>query len=283
MKTFKQFLAEDMPILQGGGRAPGYDYSRRIQVPRNIGKIGPYTVWHHEEHPEASEEAVSVHYKDKQIGVVPLAHAGTFQGKRLVQSSNPSFDTAHRGKKAKVRNLVPKVYGMIADKVAALESGDYQTDGSKSVWKRLSKMRPIRIRNVGGSTSVSHHTHKEHPKLKMEGGTFKDYSYSYRSALNAAKESNERPRSQKARRALDRNIGYLKNRLADGGIDTNKLRRMTELRHFPHPRTFGKTTDKINSQQRYNPEKHDSVVYSDAQGDAFTLVATPRGKGKKKK
>jgi hypothetical protein len=226
---------------------------------------------------------VSVHYKDKQIGVVPLAHAGTFQGKRLVQSSNPSFDTAHRGKKAKVRNLVPKVYGMIADKVAALESGDYQTDGSKSVWKRLSKMRPIRIRNIGGSSSVSHHTHKEHPKLKMEGGTFKDYSYSYRSALNAAKESNERPRSQKARRALDRNIGYLKNRLADGGMDWSKLRRMSELRHFPHPRTFAKTTSKINSQQRYSPEKHDSVVYSDAQGDAFTLVATPRGKGKKKK
>jgi len=279
MKTFKQFLAEDMPILQDYGRAPGYDFSRKISSPRNIGKIGPYSVWHHEEHPEAGD-AVSVHYKDKQIGVVPLAWAGTFQGKRLVQSVNPSFDRNHRGKKAKVKNLVPKVYAMIADKIGALESGDQQTHGSKSVWNRLSKMRPIRIRNIGASTSISHYTHTEHSKLKIEGEYFKDYSHSYKNAVAAAKKLKEKP-STRAREGLQKQLGYLKDKLYDGGIDRTQLRRMSQLQHFPHPRTFTKTTTKINAKQRYNPEKHDPVVYNETDGDVFTLVAMPRGKRKK--
>jgi len=283
MKTFKQFLAEDMPILQDYGRAPGYDFSRKVQLPRNIGKIGPYTVWHHEDnHPETNSEAVSVHYKDRQIGVLPLVWAGTFRGKRLVQASNPSFDRDHRSKKARVKNLVPKVYAMIADKVSAIESGDQQTHGSKSVWNRLSKMRPIRIRNIGGSTSVSHHTHTEHSKLKIEGGDFKDYSRSYKNAVTAAKKLKERP-STRAREGLQKQLGYLKNRLYDGGIDRTQLRRMSQLQHFPHPRTFTKTTTKINAKQRYNPEKHDPVVYNETDGDVFTLVAMPRGKVKRKK
>ena len=282
MKTFKQFLAEDMPILQDYGRAPGYDFSRKIYSPRNVGKLGPYTVWHHEEHPETNSEAVSVHYKDKQIGVVPLVYAGTFHGRRLVQASNPSFDRNHRSKKAKVKNLVPKVYGIIADKIAALESGDQHTHGSKSVWNRLSKMRPIRIRNIGGSTSISHHTHREHSKLKLDGTDFTDYSYSFKNAVAAAKKLKENP-STRNRKGLQSKLGYLKNRLYDGGIDRSQLRRMTQLQHFPHPRTFAKTTTKINAQQRYNPEKHDPVVYNETEGDVFTLVAMPRGKVKRKK
>lgn len=280
MKTFKQFLAEDMPILQDYGRAPGYDYSKKIQVPRHIGRIGPYTVWHHEVHPESDSEAVSVHHGNKQIGVVPFQRVGKYRGKETIQPDNPSFDREHRGKKAKVRNLVPKVYSLMADNIAQMESGDYQTHGSRSVWKRLSKMRPVNVRgSYYGSRShdVTTYGHEDHPNFTMDSPDYSDYKRRHEYATRISKK----PRlSNLDKGNLDAALSRMTGALRVGGMNT---RRMTSLQHLPHPRQFKKNSLQINTSGRYNPEKHDALVYNPEEGDMFTLILPSRGKQRKKK
>ena len=154
MKSFKQYLLEAPEMALHSGRP---DYLSRLvpSVPgKLIGKIGSYSLIRpHEEHPlypDAFEKVYHLVHKKQIVGIFPVQRL--LGGRATI--FNPVIHKTHAGKNAKVKDLVPKVYGTLADKLKlTIESGDEQTRGSRSVWRRLAGIRPVHM-NYDGKVTV---------------------------------------------------------------------------------------------------------------------------------
>jgi len=267
----RRVLSEDMPVVDDDGRAPGFYHSTRPTTPEHLGNIGPYQVHHFEEHPDGEGEAVTVHHEGKQVGVFPIYHAGKRSGRKIVTVDTPSLHPDHRGKKARVRGLASQVYSMIADKFGGVISGSIQTPGSQSLWRNLSKMRKTAVVNDSRRKTMSTFGHKDHPNLKLNSDVASDYDYYHREARDST------PRSNSHVQMLQR----LRNRLTEGGADRRKVGKMKKLEDFPHPNTFKRTSVKIPTINKYDPAKHEKLVYDPDYGSDMRLLVL--GNKKKKK
>jgi len=147
MKSFKQYLLEAPEMIQTSRRYADYLSKVVPSVPgKLIGKIGSYSLIRpHEDHPLYPDEDETVYHlvhKKQIVGIFPVSHPRA----RRVTINSPSIHKTHAGEKARVKNLVPKVYGTLADKLGVtIESGEQQTRGSRSVWRRLAGIRPVHM------------------------------------------------------------------------------------------------------------------------------------------
>lgn len=155
MKSFKQYLLEAPEMAPYSGR-PEY-LSRLVpSVPgKVIGRVGSYSVIRpHEEHPlypDMFDDVYHLVHKKKIVGIFPVQRL--LLGRRAT-IYNPMIHKTHAGKNAKVKNLVPRVYGTLADKLKlTIKSGEEQTRGSRSVWRRLAGIRPVHM-NYDGKVTV---------------------------------------------------------------------------------------------------------------------------------
>ena len=266
MKSFKQFLKEDFPMMEPSSRHRGHTFTARIPdgPSTKLGRIGPYEVHHHHE-----IDQVSVQHKGKQVGVMDIANIG----KGRISIVMPEMHRKHSGKNALVRNLVPKVYSMIADKIAPVESGTVQTPGGRSIWRRTAKMRTVTVAMGTGfriPQSVKVHTHSKHPNLFMTAGNFEDYADEH-DALHGGEYAG---------------YGSFKNakeHLAVSGMHPKVLGRITKKEHLPHPNEFKKKTIKLSDIKKYNPAVHDSFVYGHPFQEDGNEDIVLRLDGKKKK
>jgi hypothetical protein len=73
----------------------------------------------------------------------------------------------------------------------------------------------------------------------------------------------------------------LRNKLIDGGADRRKVGKMKKLEDFPHPNTLKRTSVKIPTINKYDPAKHEKLVYDPDYGEDMRLLVL--GNKKKKK
>ena len=269
MLRFKQYLlAEDMPEYQDGGGAREHTVSPKIPRSKStkLGNIGPYEVHHHEDD-DLAGEIVSVRHGGKQVGQFDIRRDGR---KLPIRIDFPTMTAAHRGKKALVKNLVPKVYAMIADKIGTVESGEQQTKGGRSIWTRLSKMRPVKIGRsselASRSTSAEYFSHPNHPNLRLNLDQHADYE-----DIHSGIEDGW---------STVRNV---KTRLRELGMNKKVLARMKTAKDLPHPKDFKRKTINLSKMGNYNPRKHDDIVYGEPyQEAARDITLTVQGKKKRK-
>ena len=240
MKSFLQYITEDMPVetdlsLQTLGGRSSVSKTPRQSKSSLLGKIGPYEVHHHARSAKLGA-SISIRHKGVQVGEMGLSRANP----KYVEVVQPMVVGAHRGKNALVKNLVPKVYSMIADKIAPVQSGEMQTSRGRSLWRRLSSLRPLKIHSP---YSVRRYTHPNHPTLALYGEHFNDYSEAHADGYGIM-----------LRRA--------KRILAQHGMPKDSLAKMKKLEDLPHPDEFKKTLVNPRNINRYDPAKHDSFVYS---------------------
>lgn len=267
MKRFSEFLLE-FPMVEPSSRHRGHTFTSRIPdgPSTKLGNVGPYEVHHHHE-----IDQVSVQHQGKQVGVMDISRVG----RGRISINMPEMHRKHSGKNSLVRNLVPKVYSMIADKVAPIESGTHQTGGGRDIWRRVAAMKRVTVGTPAGSrapTSVRVHTHPNHPNLSMNAANFEDYA-SEHEALHGGEYAG---------------YGDFKNakeHLAVSGMHPKRLAAIKKKEHLPHPNEFKKKTIKLSDIKKYNPAVHDSFVYGhpfqeDGNED---IVLKLDGKKKKKK
>jgi len=178
---------------------------------------------------------------------------------------------AHRGKKALVKNLVPKVYAMIADKIGTVESGEQQTKGGRSIWTRLAKLRPVRIgisSKLGGSQTAEYFSHPEHPNLRLNVKQHGDYEGIYLEIEDGGGWST---------------VGEAKRKLRELGMNKKVQAQMKTVEDLPHPDDFERKTIDLSSMDNYNPREHDNIVYGEPYSDATRdITLTVHGKKKRK-
>lgn len=276
-------LDEDMPfVMDVGERRPRFDYSPKPNVPAILGKIGPYKVMHHPHHGEAESEAISIIHRDKQVGVVPIER---YKGR--ISPSYPMVAPGHSSKRARVKNLVPKVYAMIADKLGTVESGSEQTPGSRSVWARLARMRDVQIKGPKSKPKpIITYTHPDYARASVDASRFDYYSRRYRSMMSYTRTATRTPgeRGRNFGRHASDVMRELRSALHRSGVARGKVVSMKKAEHFPHPRTFKKITTKVEPVQgRYSPQKHDDTVYHPTRGGDYTLLLPGRKKTRKKR
>lgn len=138
MKSFLQYLLE-MPVMRNRESPKSLQLTVDTKPPsipsKLLGKIGPYQIHHHD---DADEPAISVRHKGKQVGILPIVRVG-----KEITFDIPTMSRKHSGKRALVKDLVPKIYAMVADNIAPIVSSETQSTGGRSVWARLSKMRQV--------------------------------------------------------------------------------------------------------------------------------------------
>lgn len=262
MKSFLQYITEDMPVETGYSLRASGGRSHVSKTPRQskstlLGKIGPYEVHHHARDDEDGP-TISIRHKGVQVGEMGLTRTG-----KHVEVSEPMMVGAHRGKKALVKNLVPKVYSMIADKIAPVQSGEIQTGRGRSVWRRLSSLRPLKIHSP---YSVERFTHPNHPTLALHDVHFDDYVDAHGGGIWS-----------------EANLKQAKRILAKNGMSEDSLAKIKKIEHLPNPDEFKRTFVNPKNIDRYDPAKHDSFVYSNADdmGSGSHIVLRTQPKGRK--
>jgi len=257
-----------MPEYQDGGGAREHTVSPKIPRSKStkLGNIGPYEVHHHEDD-ELAGEIVSVRHGGKQVGQFDIRRSGRNSPIRI---DFPTMTAAHRGKKALVKNLVPKVYAMIADKIGTVESGEQQTKGGRSIWARLAKMRSVKIGKsselASRSTSAEYFSHPNHPNLRLNLDQHADYE-----DIHSGIEDGW---------STVRNV---KTRLRELGMNKKVLARMKTAKDLPHPKDFKRKTINLSKMGNYNPKKHDDIVYGEPYQEASRdITLTVQGKKKRK-
>ena len=257
MKSFLQYITEDMPAEVNYGIRPSVSKKPRQSKSKLIGKIGPYEVHHHARDDEDGP-TISIRHKGDQVGQMELLRAG-----KHVQVSEPMVVGSHRGKNALVKNLIPKVYSMIADKIAPVQSGELQTKRGRSVWRRLSALRPLKIHSP---YSIERFAHPKHPTLALHGVHFDDY-------VDAHGGGNW----------SEANLRRAKRILAQHGMTKHSLAQMKRIKDLPNPDEFKRTFVNPKKIARYDPAKHDSFVYSkdEYHGSASHIVLRTQPKGRK--
>lgn len=170
MKSFKQYLSEE-PIQVSGwprGRSK-YLVGQKPMLPSKlIGRIGPYSlVLPHDQdvagedlHFSADRTYHIVHGK-KIVGELPTEN----YGRSRISVRSPIVHADHAGKLARVKDLIPKMYGLLADKTnKTIESGEVQSKGGRSVWRRLAGIRPVMMDNPNTGT-IELYDPKKHEKM----------------------------------------------------------------------------------------------------------------------
>ena len=247
-KSFKQYLLEvPMVFSANKGVKPWSTPEEALGLKpgsmekKLLGKIGSYEVHHYT---DPYNEIVGVSHKGKHIGEFPIEEDGYIDGH--ININQPTVHPSHRGKNAKTRNLVPKVYSMIAKHIAPIASGDQQSLGGRSIWKRLAKMHDVRISHGIGRwrPSIEMHTH---PMLPTPITEFQrtNYEEAHDSVSNGYD-----------------GIGVAKKLLKSFGMDKDRLSRITKLPHLPLPSYF--RSKKIDLSGRYDPKAHDKYIYAPA-------------------
>lgn len=272
-------LDEDMPYMTDtGSRRPGFDYKSEPEIPTELGKIGSYRVFHHKNHEEAGTEAVSIVHRNKQVGVIPIER---YSGR--ISPSYPMVAAAHSSRRARVKNLMPKVYGLIADKLGTIESGSEQTPGSRSVWARLARMREVRVKGPDAQKRVTRtYSHPEHPSLEMSDSRHGYYSRRYRDLKTYTRLARGTGRTaQSNARFASATLRELRSSLHRSGMPIGKARNIRTFDQLPHPRSFQKkVTREAPITGRYSPEKHDATVYHPDRGGSYTLLLPGRKRTK---
>ena len=233
-----------------------------------MGRIGRYEIHHHQDDDTSSSTAFITH-GGRTIGNIPLGH----MGKNIVTPEGPSIHPAHRGGKAKVKNLMPKVYAMIADKLGkTVESDLTQTKGSASVWARLAKMRKIKIAHKGTMKLINH------PVAGLIDS--RDYNH-HRKVHNYYLKQHAAAQKQLGTAIRQNDRGAIRDINADIKDFKNRVTRHGEVYGIK----FGEQMPKINSSSRINlngqtyvPSKHEKTVYHPQIGDRFRLRLTPKRK-----
>lgn len=236
---------------------------------KHIGTIGPYKIIHHsEDHPEFDGGVVSVVHKGKQVGEFPLIRNGKYYVPRI-----PVIAGAHRSKKALVKNLAPKVYAMIADKIGPIESETHHTSGGRSIWRRLAKMRPVTVGNetgLQGSNIVHVYTHPSHPNLRMSGDDFETYRDDHETIHDPDMSTFV-------------NLRGIKKNFSLFGMDKKAVAAIRTKSDLPHPRQFKKTVVNLKQIERYDPAKHDVFVYGQPYEEGRNRDIVLRLHGRKQK
>jgi hypothetical protein len=160
---------------------------------------------------------------------------------------------------------------MIAKHIAPIASGDQQSLGGRSIWKRLAKMHDVRISHGIGRwrPSIEMHTH---PMLPTPITEFQRTNYE--EAHDSVSGGYD-------------HIRVAKKLLKGFGMDKDRLSRITKLPHLPHPSYF--RSKKIDLSGRYDPKAHDKYIYApaypkdddpDETASDYRLVLNLRGKRK---
>jgi hypothetical protein len=262
MKSFSQYITEE-PIIDDHVVSKRYVHA---EGPTLLGKIGRYDI-HHFQHDRESS-TVFITHNGKTIGNVPLGHYKT-----KVVPEGPSINPTHRGKKAKVKNLMPKVYTMIADKLRkTIESDSTQTKGSASVWARIAKMRKLKIAHRRGLNIVNH------PVAGVVDA--QDYNY-HRSDHNFNLK-----RVNKSKRLLAQAIAKndraairdLKSDIEWYGKTVDKHRKKYGLKPGERMPKASKGSRVSLNGQTYVPSRHGKLVYHPEIGRKFTLRLEPKSR-----
>jgi hypothetical protein len=255
MKRFLQYLAEDMPhqvesrvgLRSSPSRTP--PESKSI----HLGNIGPYSIHQHPydtgETGEKEGMMISIRHKGKHIGEMTVARS---DDSPHLTVDWPNLHRSHRGKRAKVKNLVPKVYGLLADKLGTIDSSGVQTAGGRSIWRRLAGMRKVKIaRPAYIGNTVGAFSHPKHEGLMMSPSHFSEYE-----DLHNWREGG----------FGGAGVGTLKKMLANAGMAKESVSKIRTFADLPHPKTFREKRLNIKSVDQYIPAKHDPFIYTT--GDA---------------
>jgi len=250
MKRFLQYLAEDMPHQEEGRVGLRSSPSRNAPESKSVhlGNIGPYSIHQHPfDNGETgdNEGIISIRHKGKHIGEMTIARS---DDSPHLTVDWPNIHPSHRGKKAKVKNLVPKVYSLLADKLGTIDSSGVQTAGGRSIWRRLAGMRKVKIARPGyiGNT-VGAFSHPKHEGLMMPPSDFSEY------------EEHHNSREQGFGGA---NVGTLKKMLAKAGMAKEAVSKIKTFADLPHPKTFREKRLNIKKVDQYIPAKHDPFIYT---------------------
>lgn len=262
MKSFIQYITEDMPVetdysLRASGGRSHVSKTPRKSKSTLLGKVGPYEV-HHHARDDWDDPTISIRHKGVQVGEMGLVRRG-----KHVEVSEPMVVGSHRGKNALVKNLIPKVYSMIADKIAPVQSGEMQTKRGRSVWRRLSALRPLKIHSP---YSIERFAHPKHPTLALHGVHFDDYADAHGGGSWS-----------------QANLKRAKKILAQHGMTRDSLAQMKRIKDLPNPDEFERIFVNPKKIARYDPAKHDSFVYSkdEYHGSASHIVLRTQPKDRK--
>lgn len=145
-----------MPVITRSQSARYDDKSH--PAPTHIGRVGPYKVIHvPDDMGDADSGVFHIMHRDTRVGYIPYG----VHSRDTIQMEGPNLMHTHRGAKAKVKNLMPKVYGLISDKTKKrIMSDTLQSKGGASIWRRLAGMRKV---------TVKHYNPDELPKYRITG------------------------------------------------------------------------------------------------------------------
>ena len=269
MKRFLEYISEDFPQFEQqlmGGSISTHTPEEPI---KHLGNIGPYKIVHHShDHRDFTGGIVSVLHKGKQVGEFPLVEKGKY-----LNVYSPMLLRTHRGKKALAKNLAPKVYGMIADKIGSIESETKHTIGGRSLWRKVAKLRPVEVANETGilaPNTVHVYTHPDHPNLQMSGDHFDTY-------LDHHQTIHDPEMSRFAK------LSVIKKDFSDFGMDKKAVDAIRTKDDLPHPRQFKKTVINLKKIKRYDPAKHDIFVYGQPYEEGRNMDIVLRLHGRKSK
>jgi len=175
MRSFKQYLSEEPIQISGWARGRSrYLVGQKPMLPSKlIGRIGPYSlVLPHDQDVTGEDLNFSadrtyhiVHGK-RIVGELPTEN----YGRSHITVRSPIVHADHAGKRARVKDLIPKMYGLLADKTnKIIQSGEEQSKGGRSVWRRLAGMRPVMMDNARTGT-VELYDPKKHEKMAYQAG-----------------------------------------------------------------------------------------------------------------
>ena len=157
MKSFKQYILEMPVITKQSARYDDRDYPA---PPMHIGSVGAYKIIHTPDEDFADTSSTGIFHimhNKKRVGYIPYEHDGA----NTLHMQGPNLMRTHRGKKAKTKNLMPKIYGLISDKMKKkIQSDTLQSIGGASIWRRLAGMRKV---------TVKHYNPDELPKYRIKG------------------------------------------------------------------------------------------------------------------
>ena len=145
-----------------------------------IGRIGPYSLVLPHNQNVAGEDlnfpadrTYHIVHGKKIVGELPTEK----YGRSHISVNSPIVHADHAGKRARVKDLIPKMYGLLADKTnKKIESGGEQSKGGRSVWRRLAGIRPVMMDNSRTGT-IELYDPKKHERMAYQvGGEGSGYS-----------------------------------------------------------------------------------------------------------
>ena len=193
MLTFKQFLLEDMPLIDWDSekahhRERGDDYldielakqasrTKRygLEEPTHIGDIGPYTVHKQRQVTDYGGNRrhtvynFTVNHGRKKVGLLRFserekATVGDIELPRHITTEDlPRFLRSHSGGRSLVRDLPTRAYELASNHLnIPIVSGSLQTLGGKNIWDKLAKTGLVTASNVDTREIIQRYDPNEH-------------------------------------------------------------------------------------------------------------------------